>query len=786
MECGTGLVAQPIDRNKEHSQEPPQHTDNDLKRSQSVAVGAYHVQEPDASPAGIRKYGSGSFLGGLTGTLPESSIRTSLSRSRGGSLAISRDAEKEARAASVFPEEKLGLARIKVERSNRCGGDLRSREQWAIMQAMLNETPRADGTSSPSRLARTESKQLQSINEIEQSGPQVQGEKILVPLHQDNSIVQTSQPQYGYGSVAWEQPPTKAPDRAVPIADWKKKSLARKLSYPGSIIGPYRIVLFIRLCSILGFLQYRVANPTETGYWLWLMSVICEIWFAVSWVLDTLPKLTPVKRETYKDRLKAVYDDGGEMLPQLDVFITTADATKEPPLVTANTILSVLATNYPPDRIACYLSDDGASKLMFDAMAETAGFARLWVPFCKKHSIEPRSPDAYFSLNVDFLKNKVHPDFVKTRRKVKREYEEFKVRMNALVAESRYPPEEGWMLEDGTPWPGNNRRDHDGIIQVFLHPDGDVRDFEGGVLPPLIYVSREKRPGHDHNKKAGAMNALLRASGLITNGAVLMNLDCDHYINNADAIRDALCFFLDPIQGYTTGFVQFPQRFDGIDRNDRYANHNTVFFDINMKGLDGQQGPVYVGTGCFFRRRALYGYFPSPNPSKVGMSKKAKNGLWSYLCCCCLPRKRPEESLDGHESNDQDSTQLVKKPKLPARLGACAHFVNTATGDENLSGDVEEQPLSPRSMLSDVVLTISCDYEANTDWGKTDSVCKQRILSIYQCGNLLILSSATPCPAYRLFLCPNAGSLCSHLVCCTHPVVSGILCAGAEVEQSFF
>ncbi|CAI5942032.1 unnamed protein product [Closterium sp. NIES-64] len=784
------------------SEHPPpvQHADNDLKRSQSVAVGAYHVQEPDASPAGIRKYGSGSFLGGLTGTLPESSIRTSLSRSRGGSLAISRDAEKEARAASVFPEEKLGLARIKVERSNSavgtqtqgllcslahgdknlngirsvtrlmnagpqikqavcnmcgdavsadeeytpcecsfrmcticldhvhkyernrcpgCGGDLRSREQWAIMQAMLNETPRADGTSSPSRLARTESKQLQSINEIEQSGPQVQGEKNLVPLHQDNSIVQTSQPQYGYGSVAWEQPPIKAPDRAVPIADWKKKSLARKLSYPGSIIGPYRIVLFIRLCSILGFLQYRVANPTETGYWLWLMSVICEIWFAVSWVLDTLPKLTPVKRETYKDRLKAVYDDGGETLPQLDVFITTADATKEPPLVTANTILSVLATNYPPDRIACYLSDDGASKLMFDAMAETAGFARLWVPFCKKHSIEPRSPDAYFSQNVDFLKNKVHPDFVKTRRKVKREYEEFKVRMNALVAESRYPPEEGWMLEDGTPWPGNNRRDHDGIIQVFLHPDGDVRDFEGGVLPPLIYVSREKRPGHDHNKKAGAMNALLRASGLITNGAVLMNLDCDHYINNADAIRDALCFFLDPMQGYTTGFVQFPQRFDGIDRNDRYANHNTVFFDINMKGLDGQQGPVYVGTGCFFRRRALYGYFPSPNPSKVGMSKKAKNGLWSYLCCCCLPRKTPEDSLDGHESNDQDSTQLVKKPKLPARLGACAHFVNTATGDENLSGDVEEQPLSPRSMLSDVVLTISCDYEANTDWGKT-------------------------------------------------------------------
>lgn len=34
------------------------------------------------------------------------------------------------------------------------------------------------------------------------------------------------------------------------------------------------------------------------------------------------------------------------------------------------------------------------------------------------------------------------------------------------------------------------------------------------------------------------MNALLRASGLITNGQFLFNLDCDHYINNCQAVRD--------------------------------------------------------------------------------------------------------------------------------------------------------------------------------------------------------------------------------------------------------
>lgn len=34
-------------------------------------------------------------------------------------------------------------------------------------------------------------------------------------------------------------------------------------------------------------------------------------------------------------------------------------------------------------------------------------------------------------------------------------------------------------------------------------------DSEGNELPRLVYVSREKRPGFQHHKKAGAMNALV-------------------------------------------------------------------------------------------------------------------------------------------------------------------------------------------------------------------------------------------------------------------------------------
>lgn len=99
--------------------------------------------------------------------------------------------------------------------------------------------------------------------------------------------------------------------------------------------------------------------------------------------------------------------------------MSTVDPLKEPPLITANTILSILAVDYPVDKVSCYLSDDGAAMLTFESLAETSDFARKWVPFCKKFSIEPRAPEFYFSQKFDYLKDKVQPSFVKERRAMK-------------------------------------------------------------------------------------------------------------------------------------------------------------------------------------------------------------------------------------------------------------------------------------------------------------------------------------------------------------------------------
>lgn len=87
----------------------------------------------------------------------------------------------------------------------------------------------------------------------------------------------------------------------------------------------------------------------------------------------------------------------GDKLPCVDIFVCTADPRSEPPSLVVSAVLSVMAYSYPADKLSVYLSDDGCSALTFYALWEASRFAKLWLPFCRRHSIEPRSPAAYFS-----------------------------------------------------------------------------------------------------------------------------------------------------------------------------------------------------------------------------------------------------------------------------------------------------------------------------------------------------------------------------------------------------
>ncbi|KAI3968788.1 hypothetical protein MKX01_028938 [Papaver californicum] len=572
---------------------------------------------------------------------------------------------------------------------------------------------------------------------------------------------------YGYGNAVWPKDGyvngSTVNEFEYPFREKSSRPLTRKVGVSAAIISPYRLLMLVRFVALGFFLTWRIKHPNHEAMWLWGMSITCELWFALSWLLDQLPKLCPVNRVTDLNVLKDCFESpslsnpkGRSDLPGIDVFVSTADPEKEPPLVTANTILSILAVEYPVEKIACYLSDDGGALLTFEALAETASFARIWVPFCRKHKIEPRNPEAYFGQKRDFLKNKVSLDFVRERRQVKREYDEFKVRVNSLPESTRRRsdayntqeelrakkkqvelgdnlsdpikvPKATWM-SDGSHWPStwpsaetdHSRGDHatppnsEPVMGCEADEENLINTVDVDIrLPMLVYVSREKRPGYDHNKKVGAMNALVRTSAIMSN--------------------EGMCFMLDK-GGDRICYVQFPQRFEGVDPSDRYANHNTVFFDVSMRALDGLQGPMYVGTGCIFRRIALYGFSPPRATEHHGWlgSRKIKLFLRNSK-----KEKRENETvvaING-EHNEVDDDAEIESQLLPKRFGNSTSLVATIPDAEyggrlieellgrgkqgRLAGSlaVPREPLDAAT-VAEAISVISCFYEDRTEWGR--------------------------------------------------------------------
>uniref|UniRef100_A0A0D9X063 Glycosyltransferase 2-like domain-containing protein n=1 Tax=Leersia perrieri TaxID=77586 RepID=A0A0D9X063_9ORYZ len=493
-------------------------------------------------------------------------------------------------------------------------------------------------------------------------------------------------------------------------SDGGRPMLYRTYKVKGRILHPYRFFILLRLIAIVAFFLWRIRH--KNSGWLWTMSMAGDVWFGVSWLLNQLPRMNPIKRVPDLAALADQQHSSTGELPGVDVFITTVDPIDEPVLYTVNSILSILATDYPVDRYACYLSDDGGTLVHYEAMVEVAKFAELWVPFCRKHCVEPRAPENYFAMKTQAYKGGVPGELMSDHRRVRREYEEFKVRIDSLFStirqrsdafNAKHAGENATWMADGTHWPGtwlepaeNHRRgEHAGIVQIILnHPSCKPRlglaasvdnpvDFSGVDvrLPMLVYISREKRPGYNHQKKAGAMNVMLRVSALLSNAPFVINFDCDHYINNSQAFRASMCFMLDgrSYGGENTAFVQFPQRFDDVDLTDRYANHNRVMFDGTMLSLNGHQGPTYLGTGTMFRRVALYGVEPpsfgAPASQIKAMDKANKFGTsTSFVATMLDTASNQERSITPPVTVDESVAGEL------FALTACAYEDGTSWG----------------------------------------------------------------------------------------------------------
>ncbi|CAN0875133.1 Cellulose synthase-like protein E1 [Linum grandiflorum] len=157
----------------------------------------------------------------------------------------------------------------------------------------------------------------------------------------------------------------------------------------------FAATIFFRICSVWTYrLTHLLNKQRSSSSWIWVGALAAEIWFGVYWVFNQAGRWNPVYWSTHKDHLP------NTGLPGVDVLVCTADHTIEPPLLVVNTVLSIMAYDYPPDKLTVYLSDDGASQFTLYALLEASRFATSWVPFCKRFEVKPRSPDAFFAAAV--------------------------------------------------------------------------------------------------------------------------------------------------------------------------------------------------------------------------------------------------------------------------------------------------------------------------------------------------------------------------------------------------
>ncbi|XP_057959825.1 cellulose synthase-like protein G2 isoform X2 [Malania oleifera] len=362
----------------------------------------------------------------------------------------------------------------------------------------------------------------------------------------------------------------------------------------------------------------------------------------------------PISRTVFPERLPS-----DEELPAIDVFVVTADPRKEPPMGVMNTVLSAMALDYPPEKLSVYLSDDGASPLTYFALQEVWVFAWSWLPFCRRYGIKCRCPEAYFSDPEYDPQIFGSTEFLEEREKIKMKYELFKEDLTRAAEENK-----GTSIA--------NTQIHPPVVKLMNHEIADEANTAREDMPLLVYVSREKKPRHPHHFKAGALNVLLRVSGLISNSPYILVLDCDMYSNDPSSARQAMCFHLDSKIAPSLAFVQFPQKFHNVSENDIYGGQLRPPFVVKWPGMDGLRGPILSGTCFYMKRKALYGAVNQKTKDLLQL-KQSFGTSNEFLNSICQGHRRT--IIDGKDSSSSLFREAVS-------LAHCTYERETEWGEQ--------------------------------------------------------------------------------------------------------
>uniref|UniRef100_A0A803LMF7 Uncharacterized protein n=1 Tax=Chenopodium quinoa TaxID=63459 RepID=A0A803LMF7_CHEQI len=413
-----------------------------------------------------------------------------------------------------------------------------------------------------------------------------------------------------------------------------------------------RIHILFHSLAILALFYYRFSsfsNP-HISLFPWVLLTIADLVFTFIWAMTQAFRWRPVLHD-----VSGYESINPRDLPKIDIFICTADPTKEPVLEVMNSVISSMALDYPPEKMAVYLSDDGGSPLTREAIKKAVEFAKVWIPFCNMYGIKTRCPDAFFSALGNDERLHRDQDFNAHESLLKSKYEAFK----------KYVEKESGDINKCTVV-----HDREPCIEI-IHDS--KQDGEAEVKMPLVvYVAREKRPGHPHRFKAGALNALLRVSGLLSNAPYLLVLDCDMYCHDPTSARQSMCFHLDPNMSPSLAFVQYPQIFYNTSKNDIYDGQARSAHTTKWQGMDGLRGPVLNGTGYYLKKKAIYGRPHNEDEYLINEPEKAFGSSTKFIA-----------SLKENSNQDLVLKEFTNDLLQEARnLATCTYEANSLWGVE--------------------------------------------------------------------------------------------------------
>ncbi|MQL94635.1 hypothetical protein Taro_027288 [Colocasia esculenta] len=175
----------------------------------------------------------------------------------------------------------------------------------------------------------------------------------------------------------------------------------------------------------------------------------------------------------------------------------------------------------------------------------------------------------------------------------------------------------------------------------------------------------------------------------MTNAPIMLNVDCDMFANNPEVVLHGMCVLLGSDRDQKSGFVQSPQRFYGGIRDDPFGNQFIVAQHYAGMGVDGLGCTVYAGTGCFHRRKVIYGVAPELEGEEPAKLRGPKVGT---------PSPQELERRFGRSREMQES----------------AAWIISAGGPSNTTPAVKDLTVKQETAKQ----VASCAYEVGTCWGR--------------------------------------------------------------------